>query len=102
MARAGARTADWRELRDTPELRAAAREAGRRAAERLEAARARLRADGRAGFRRAAPALLPGRLAAFHLARMAAAGWSLFDPAIGAPAPGNPWRLWLAALSRRI
>ena len=90
MQRHGARPGDYRELRDTAALRAVAREMGRLAGCALDGA-------GRpARFAAAAPVLLPATLARVYLARLEAAGWNMFDPAVNAPVPFGIWRLLIA------
>jgi phytoene synthase len=49
----------------------------------------------------ALPALLPARLAALYLRRMAGSGWRLFDPRLARPLPLRAWHLAWAAWSGR-
>ncbi|MBI3709496.1 MAG: squalene/phytoene synthase family protein [Proteobacteria bacterium] len=78
-------------------LASAAREVAARAETHLAAARALARDVPGAAL----PALLPARLAALYLRRMASCGWRLFDPRLARPLPLRAWHLAWAAWSGR-
>jgi NADH dehydrogenase [ubiquinone] 1 alpha subcomplex assembly factor 6 len=89
---------DYRALRTTPALRAAAAEIAAAASRHLSKARVH---SGKAP-RSALPALLPSIIASRGLARLKRAGHDPFSPALAHADPMQSWRLAVAALFNRF
>ena len=96
--RAGLSEEDYRALRNTPALRAAAAEIAAAATRHLAAARIY---SGKTP-RPALPALLPAVIARRWLTRLKRAGYDPFDPALLAADPLQSWRLAATALFGRF
>jgi len=96
--RAGLDPQDYAALRDTPALRAAAKEIANAAAGHLQAARR----NRREVPRKALAALLPAVITDRFLARLKQAHYNPFAPELTAPDPLQSWRLFAAALLRRF
>jgi NADH dehydrogenase [ubiquinone] 1 alpha subcomplex assembly factor 6 len=96
VERAGLSEQDYRALRSTPALRAAAAELAAAAFRRLEAARVH------PIHRAALPALLPAVIARRSLARLKRAGYDAFDQHLAAPDLLQSWRLAAAVLLNRF
>jgi len=90
--------ADYRALRGTPALRAAAAEIAAAGLRHLLSARAL----GDSLPRRAFPALAPATIAARWLKRLRRTGYDPFDPALAVPDAMQSWRLAAAWLSNRF
>jgi len=97
VAAAGLDEASLWELRSSPELAAIAREIAAAAQGHFAAAR---RMQPRIP-RGAGAAMLPAAIAAFHLRRLASAGYNPLNPRLARPDTLAVWRLAAAALSRR-
>ena len=90
----GLAEADYRALRSTPALRAAAAEIATAASRHLSKAHLH---SGKAP-RSALPALLPSLVASRGLARLKRAGYDPFSPELADPDPMQSWRLAVAVL----
>ena len=90
--------ADYRALRSTPALRAAAAAIAAAASGHLVSARAYRRSIARSAL----PALLPAIIAERSLARLKRAGYDSFDPALAFPDTMQSWRLALGWLRARF
>jgi NADH dehydrogenase [ubiquinone] 1 alpha subcomplex assembly factor 6 len=90
-------SADYRALRGTRALRAAAAEIAAVASRHLASARAHRHSI----VRRAFPALLPAIVAARWLARLRQAGYDPFDRALTTPDTMQSWRLAIASARNR-
>jgi phytoene synthase len=97
-AQTGLDEADYRALRSTPALRAAAAELARAASRHLDAARAQRRSTPRSAL----PALLPAIIARRSLTRLKRTGYDPFDRAWAAADPLQSWRLAVASLRSRF
>jgi len=96
--RAGLDLQDYVALRDTPALRAAAKEIANAAAGHLQAARR----NRREVPRKALAALLPAVITDRFLARLKQAHYNPFAPELTAPDPLQSWRLFAATLLHRF
>jgi NADH dehydrogenase [ubiquinone] 1 alpha subcomplex assembly factor 6 len=91
-------TADYRALRSTRALRAAAAEIAAAASRHLASARIHRHSIAR----RALPALLPAIVAERSLTRLKQAGYDPFDRALTTPDTMQSWRLAIASLRNRF